>query len=261
MARIRSIKPEFWTSEQIVECSANARLLFIGLWNFCDDYGVHPASCSRLKMEVFPNDKFDSADIRRMVDELIEKKLLVEYVIENETYWFVTGWDKHQKPDTKTGKWPRPDGTIGGKVRRKSADHSANGTGMDTEHSPTELVLGSCSLVLGKKPSVRDKSLPCPHLEIITLYNEILPELQSVIPERWDGQRARYLQARWRESPKHQNIEFWRKFFTVLRNYGWYLGQNDKGWKANLAWIVEKKHFDDLVEKFVSDSRRSGTAA
>ena len=42
MARIRTIKPEFWTSEQVVDCSPTARLLFIGLWNFCDDGGVHP---------------------------------------------------------------------------------------------------------------------------------------------------------------------------------------------------------------------------
>jgi len=67
MARIRSIKPQFWTSEQIADCSPNARLLFIGLWNFCDDYGVHPASPARLKMEVFPNDAFSKPDIRAMV--------------------------------------------------------------------------------------------------------------------------------------------------------------------------------------------------
>ena len=30
-----------WTSEQIVECSPIARLLFIGMWNFCDDGGNH----------------------------------------------------------------------------------------------------------------------------------------------------------------------------------------------------------------------------
>ena len=56
MARIRTIKPEFWTSDQVVECSFAARLLFIGMWNFCDDYGVHPASLRKLKMEIFPGD-------------------------------------------------------------------------------------------------------------------------------------------------------------------------------------------------------------
>jgi len=107
---------------------------------------------------------------------------------------------------------------------------------------------------------VNGKPPTCPHQEIISLYNEILPELQAVIPERWSGTREKHLQARWRESPKHQSIEFWKRFFTTLRNYSWYLGQNDRGWRASLGWIVEKKNFDNLIEKFVTDSRRSGAA-
>lgn len=112
------------------------------------------------------------------------------------------------------------------------------------------------------KPIVGDQSptAKCPHQEIVALYNKILPELQAVIPERWDGTRAKYLQARWRESPKHQTLEFWERFFTVLRNYPWYLGDNDRGWRANLGWIVVKKNFDNLIEKFVTDSRRSAAA-
>lgn len=103
-------------------------------------------------------------------------------------------------------------------------------------------------------------STQCPHLEIISLYNEILPELQQVIPDRWDGTRKKNLQARWRESQKHQSLDFWKRFFTALRNYQWYLGANDRGWKANLGWIVDKRNFDNLIEKFVSDSRKSATA-
>lgn len=125
MARIRSIKPEFFTSEQLAECSPNARLLFIGLWCFCDDYGVHPAKVFSLKMQVFPADPFTKEQIRTWIDELILHGLLVEYEIEGDQFWFVTGWDKHQKPDTKTGKWPRPSGEIGRKVRRKFGEYSA----------------------------------------------------------------------------------------------------------------------------------------
>jgi len=138
MARIRSIKPEFWTSEQIAECSPNARLLFIGMWSFCDDYGVHPASCARLKMEVFPADTISSADIRRMIGELTANGLIEEYEVDGSRYWYVTGWDKHQKPDTKTGKYPRPDGSVGQKIRRTSAENSANERRQDADHSPTE---------------------------------------------------------------------------------------------------------------------------
>ena len=58
MARIRTIKPEFWTSEQVVECSPTARLLFIGLWNFCDDAGNQPASAKQSRCRFFPATTF-----------------------------------------------------------------------------------------------------------------------------------------------------------------------------------------------------------
>lgn len=96
MARIRSIKPEFWSSEQVTECSVNARLMFIGMWNFCDDAGRKVSSLKRVKMEVFPGDAFTLRDIRKWMDELIAHGLVTEYEVEGVTYWAVTGW-KHQK--------------------------------------------------------------------------------------------------------------------------------------------------------------------
>jgi len=107
MARIRSIKPEFWTSEQIVECSTSARLLFIGLWNFADDGGVHPASPRRLKMEVFPGDDFSLEEVSGWVSELLDAGLLVEYEAESALFWAVTGW-KHQKIDRPSPRYPTP---------------------------------------------------------------------------------------------------------------------------------------------------------
>ena len=38
--RIRSIKPEFWTSDDVAQHDWNTRLLFIGLWSYVDDNGV-----------------------------------------------------------------------------------------------------------------------------------------------------------------------------------------------------------------------------
>jgi uncharacterized phage protein (TIGR02220 family) len=110
MARIRTTKPEFWTSEQVAECSPSARLLFIGMWSFCDDNGIHPASIKRLKMEVFPSDPFADPEIQTMVDELISADLLEQYTVTGKDYWLVTGWHKHQKIDRPTYRHPLPDG-------------------------------------------------------------------------------------------------------------------------------------------------------
>ena len=105
MARIRSIKPEFWTSEQVMECSPIARLLFIGLWNFCDDGGNHVDSERTIKAEIFPGDDIGSADVRRYLDELSSNGLIVYYTHENKGYLHVTGWH-HQKIDRPTFKLP-----------------------------------------------------------------------------------------------------------------------------------------------------------
>ena len=104
MARIRTIKPEFCTSEQVVECSPTARLLFVTMWCFCDDAGRHPASVKRLKMECFPADHFSETDMTGFVSELLDVGLLIEYEHENSRFWQVTGW-KHQKIDKPNYKY------------------------------------------------------------------------------------------------------------------------------------------------------------
>lgn len=121
MSRIRTIKPEFWVSEQVLACSLNSRLLFIGLWNFCDDHGVHPASHVRLKAEVFPADNFNIAEIKNWINELIKNNLVREYAIDNNSYWIVTGWKKHQRIDKPTFRYPLPQSTL-----QKIDDCSAN---------------------------------------------------------------------------------------------------------------------------------------
>ena len=106
MARIRTIKPEFWTSEQVVECSPIARLLFIGMWNFCDDDGNHPASAKSIKMQVFPGDDISTSDIDAMLSELSENGLIIEYAAGDKKYWHVTGWH-HQKIEKPAYKYPK----------------------------------------------------------------------------------------------------------------------------------------------------------
>jgi hypothetical protein len=129
MARIRTIKPEFFTSEQIAECSANARLVFVGMWCFCDDSGVHPASAARLKMEVMPADPISKDQVQALINELLEIGLLDQYQVDNSIYWRVTGWEKHQRIDQPSFKYPLADGKIPPNVRRmQSAEHSPNST-------------------------------------------------------------------------------------------------------------------------------------
>ncbi|MBN1080344.1 hypothetical protein JNO13_06065 [Pseudomonas sp. 1079] len=105
MARIRTIKPEFWSSEQVMECEPLTRLLFIGIWNFCDDGGNHPDSEKTIKARVFPGDEITSSSIRRMLDELSSNGLLSFYEHSDKRYLHVCGWE-HQRIDKPTFKYP-----------------------------------------------------------------------------------------------------------------------------------------------------------
>lgn len=124
MPRIRTIKPEFCTSEQVAECSRDARLLFVCMWCFCDDAGRHKASVRKLKMECLPGDAVGDAEVTQWIDELIQNDLLEEYTVNGESYWQVCGWH-HQKIDQPNVKHPNEDGKVerfakrlGGKQRQ-----------------------------------------------------------------------------------------------------------------------------------------------
>lgn len=98
MARIRTIKPDFWTDEKVVEVSAFARLLFIGLWNFADDEGRMQCSQKKIKMQIFPA---DSPDLPRLLAELSGQKMITLYVIDNVDYLQINNFSKHQKVDKR----------------------------------------------------------------------------------------------------------------------------------------------------------------
>jgi len=111
MPRIRSIKPEFWTNEQVVRCSRDARLLFVGLWNFADDQGVIPASPRQIGLQVFPGDNLKPERIEAFLSELLEASLLLLFEAAGKRYFFITGWH-HQRIAKKTAKYPAPPESI-----------------------------------------------------------------------------------------------------------------------------------------------------
>ncbi len=106
MARIRTIKPEFWTDEKVVELSAFARLLFIGIWNFCDDEGRMVYSPKRIKMQIFPA---DAVDIAALFVELTAAGLVQVYAAGDAEYLQVRGFARHQKIDKRSpSRLPAP---------------------------------------------------------------------------------------------------------------------------------------------------------
>jgi hypothetical protein len=108
LARIRTIKPDFWTNEKVMNCKPLARLLFIGMWNFADDHGRLPFGPKTLKAQIFAGDEMPSTDVRDMLVELSSNGLIMIYTVEDREYIEITGWD-HQKIDRRgDAKYPAP---------------------------------------------------------------------------------------------------------------------------------------------------------
>lgn len=76
MARIRTIKPDFFTSEDIVCLSMAARLLYIALWCEADREGRMQWKPKTFKLRYFPG---DSLDIEACAAEIVAAGLVVLY--------------------------------------------------------------------------------------------------------------------------------------------------------------------------------------
>lgn len=106
MARIRTIKPEFFTSEDIVALSPLARLLFIALWCEADKEGRLAWKPLTFKMRYLPA---DDASIKDLCAELVNQGVVRLY---GDGLAWIPGFSKHQhvNPRESASDLPAPDG-------------------------------------------------------------------------------------------------------------------------------------------------------
>jgi hypothetical protein len=96
---MRMVKPEFWTDGKVVRVSREARLLFIGTWNFADcDAGHLEEDALSLKMKIFPA---DNLDVEPLLDELVRIGLLERFEFEGLSYLNIPGLRAHQRTDSR----------------------------------------------------------------------------------------------------------------------------------------------------------------
>jgi hypothetical protein len=96
MARKRTLPPQFWTCEAVIDCDPMTRLLFLGLWTFADDLGVQPLKPRTIRFEVFPGDAIDDERVRAMIDELHARGLVRVYAVDGKEYVAVVDWEQYQ---------------------------------------------------------------------------------------------------------------------------------------------------------------------
>lgn len=100
--RIRTVKPEFWQSEDLAECSVEARLLAIGLLNMADDEGYMKCHKALIRSQLFPFDD-SSLNIQGMLNELSNANFVTLLSGDDgKEYLHVNNFLKHQKVNRPT---------------------------------------------------------------------------------------------------------------------------------------------------------------
>ena len=100
MPRIRTIKPEFFRSRKLSECSVRTRLTFIGLWTACDDEGRYQYEPELLEADLWPYER--DTDVAAVVDELAKRGFVCFYEVAGKRYLHVVNWHEHQKINRPT---------------------------------------------------------------------------------------------------------------------------------------------------------------
>jgi hypothetical protein len=109
MPRDRLMPSDFWTWEAVIDCAPMTRLLFIGLWNFADDFGVQPLRPRTLRMQVFPGDAIDNEAVRTMVGELAAQGLVRLYAVDGVDYVAIVDGDRLQRVGKRARRRYPPD--------------------------------------------------------------------------------------------------------------------------------------------------------
>lgn len=96
MARIRSIKPSFWSDADVADMSRDARLLALGLISFSDDEGRFLASITAISGYVFPHDDLPPRLVRRWLEEVEQSGMIRLYTVHRREYGYFPNW-RHQR--------------------------------------------------------------------------------------------------------------------------------------------------------------------
>jgi len=96
--RIRTIKPDFWTSLTISKLSLGARLTFLGLLNISDDSGRGVADPRLIKAAIWPLDEeYGTTTVRDWMREIEAQSLAILYTIDDKPLFQICSFREHQK--------------------------------------------------------------------------------------------------------------------------------------------------------------------
>lgn len=242
MARIRTIKPQFWDDLKIGRLSRDARLLYIGLWNFADDLGVVIADPVWLKSKIFPYDKIQLQQFEGWLKMLEETGFISLLSVKSERFYYLPTFSRHQvinRPNLEDVN-----------VRKELLDSALNEI---TERSVTikgedkEYITTSTSTDV-EDTGVRDNIISYPVEDYNAGAREETDSPESDLPKRKSRKTLRKDDAgieearilTWRDDFEIYKNELRKAYKTLLQDDAWISTQQRFNPNLNIALSLEK---------------------
>jgi uncharacterized phage protein (TIGR02220 family) len=129
------IKPDFWGDEKMATVSLQARLIYIGLWNYSDDFAVVKGHRKWLRNTILPYDlDLEQSAFDGWIDELIKIYRIMPFSVRGESFFWIPKFSDHQKIQKPSKQARNP------QVPQEIIDEYLNSTGGVAYYSDTPTI-------------------------------------------------------------------------------------------------------------------------
>jgi hypothetical protein len=251
VARIRTIKPKFWTNEDLSALPEATHLLAAGLLNYADDEGYFNANPGLIKAECSPlrEPSVSIPESLRLLAGIGYLRLGI--AADGKRYGQIVKFDEHQRVNRPTAStikglgiaWESSEQTHS----QLSEPSPPEGKGREEEGKGKEEEQSAPPA--GGAP--RAKSDPIPYADIVAAYNAAmtkLPKVRDVTPARRTAMRTA-----WQQSPSRQSVEFWQAYFEEcaedpFRNGTGPYKSPHENWRPDFDFLIQSKQVTRVYE-------------
>lgn len=258
MARIRTIKPEFFRHEQLQDLESDhpakhPMLVFAGLFTQCDKLGVFPFNPRQLKLDICPFLDFDMAETLQI---LVIAGQIEAFESGGKTFGYIPTFTKHQRitgkeaeadskypyppTDRDRSTWEAP-GKHPGKVKetpvKSPGARERKGKGKEEEEEGRGV--SAPTILHGSDASFSE-------LEIaVSSWNNLAKECGLATVQKLTDARKSKLRARLKDCG---GIDGWQAALKKVRGSPGLLGRASGDWKASFDFVLQECSFTKLME-------------
>jgi hypothetical protein len=238
LARIRQLKPSFFTDEDVAELTPWARLLFQGLWTIADKKGRLEERPAYIRIQVFPYDDLEGnkVTLAGMLDELSRERkhsggaFITRYVVDGRRYIQINAFEKHQRPHPKEPGSEIPayvPVTEKPRTRREKTRPATTLPGKETEGCPESGVQDLRNLENGIGADAPEAKASIQALALLPPKDTWLTPYSVAWRLRWGseskppfGEMARHLRGAEQDLGTDELVKRWERFLAATPTSG-----------------------------------------